>query len=115
MEGCPLGLPGLHLQLLNVHPDLLMLGTPSTDEFQHQFLALTGPASVIGVPNPYYDPAKAPFYEGLIRSAYQEADATLALGRGLMGGNTTVIASSDHGFGAQWLAVNAGKVLFDAS
>ena len=26
----------------------------------------------------------------------------------------TVVATSDHGFGAQWLAVNAGKVLADA-
>ena len=32
-----------------------------------------------------------------------------------MGGRTTTtFATSDHGFGAQWLAVNAGKVLFDA-
>ena len=99
---------------LGVLPDLLMLGVPTTDEFQHQFLALTGPVSVNGVPNPYYDPAKAPTYEGYIQQAYEEADATLALGRSLMGGATTVFASSDHGFGAQWLAVNAGKVLLNA-
>ena len=43
-----------------------------------------------------------------------EADATLALGRKLMGGTPTTFAASDHGFGAQWLAVNAGKVLLDA-
>ena len=43
-----------------------------------------------------------------------EADATLALGKQLMGGNPTIFATSDHGFGSQWLAVNAGKVLFDA-
>ncbi len=43
-----------------------------------------------------------------------EADATLALGKQLMGDNTTMFAASDHGFGSQWLAVNAGKVLFDA-
>ena len=44
-----------------------------------------------------------------------EADATLALGKQLMGGNPTVFATSDHGFGSQWLAVNAGKVLAAAN
>ena len=52
--------------------------------------------------------------EGFLQEAYMEADETLALGRQLMGENTTVFAASDHGFGAQWLAVNAGKVLADA-
>ena len=101
-------------------PDLLMLGNPVSDEFSHMFLGLTVP-TVSGIANPYYNtytsygqvitPAIA---DGFIRDAYAEADATLALGRQLMGGNPTVVASSDHGFGAQWLAVNAGKVLFDA-
>jgi 2',3'-cyclic-nucleotide 2'-phosphodiesterase (5'-nucleotidase family) len=101
-------------------PDLLMLGAPATDEFSHMFLGLTTP-SVNGITNPYYNtyasygevitPAKA---DGFIREAYMEADATLALGQSLMGGTPTTFATSDHGFGAQWLAVNAGKVLFDA-
>ena len=40
---------------------------------------------------------------------------TLALGRELMGeDDTTVFASSDHGFAPQWYAVNGGKVLADA-
>ncbi len=99
---------------LGVHPDLLMAGIATTDEFQHQFLALTGPASVNGVPDPYFDPATAPRYEGYIRDAYAEADQTLALARSLMAGTPTVVASSDHGFGAQWLAVNANTVLHDA-
>ncbi|HET9724734.1 MAG TPA: 5'-nucleotidase C-terminal domain-containing protein [Actinomycetota bacterium] len=100
--------------------DLLLLGNPATDEFSHMFLGLMTP-SVNGVTNPYYNtyasfgevitPAKA---DGFIREAYAEADATLALGRTLMGGTPTTIATSDHGFGAQWRAVNAGKVLFDA-
>ena len=102
------------INTLNVKPDLLMLGTPTTDEFQHQFLALTGPAVVNGVPNTHFDPAKAPTYDGYLRQAYAEADATLALGRSLMGGNPTTFATSDHGFGAQWEAVQAGKVLSDA-
>ncbi len=101
-------------------PDLLMLGNPATDEFSHMFLGLSSP-SVNGLANPYYNtytsygeiitPAKA---DGFIRSAYQEADATLALGHKLIGGHPTTFATSDHGFAAQWLAVNAGKVLFDA-
>ncbi len=100
--------------------DLLMLGNPTTDEFSHMFLGLTTP-KVNGIANPYYNtyesygqvitPAKA---DGYIRAAYMEADATLALGRKLMGGTPTTFAASDHGFGAQWLAVNAGKVLLDA-
>jgi len=101
-------------------PDLLMIGNPATDEFSHMFLGLTVPM-VNGLANPYYNtytsygevitPEKA---DGYIRDAYVEADATLALGKQLLGNNSTIFATSDHGFGAQWLAVNAGKVLFDA-
>jgi 2',3'-cyclic-nucleotide 2'-phosphodiesterase (5'-nucleotidase family) len=104
---------------LGYKPDLLMLGVPTTDEFSHMFLGLTVPM-VSGLANPYYNtytsygevitPEKA---DGYIREAYEEADATLALGKKLVD-NATVFATSDHGFGAQWLAVNAGKVLFDA-
>jgi 2',3'-cyclic-nucleotide 2'-phosphodiesterase (5'-nucleotidase family)/predicted AlkP superfamily phosphohydrolase/phosphomutase len=100
--------------------DLLMMGNPATDEFSHMFLGLMTP-SVNGVTNPHYNnyfsygelitPEVA---DGFIREAYAEADATLALGGQLMGGNPTTIATSDHGFAAQWRAVNAGKVLFDA-
>ena len=32
-----------------------------------------------------------------------------------MGGNPTTFAGSDHGFAPQWYAVNANKVLFDAT
>ncbi len=108
--------PALQYILTTVQPDtdLLLLGSPTTDEFQHQFLALTGPAMVNGVPNSHFDPAKVARYEGFLREAYEEADTTLAFGRELMGSDATVFASSDHGFGAQWLAVNAGKVLADA-
>lgn len=105
---------------LGYKPDLLMLGTPTTDEFSHQFLGLMTP-SVNGITNPYYNnywsygelisPAVA---DGFMREAYLEADQTLALGRALVGGNPTTFATSDHGFGSQWLAVNAGKVLADA-
>ena len=100
-------------------PDLLMLGSPVIDEFSHMFLGLTVPV-VNGVANPYYNtytsfgevitPERA---ETFLKDAYGAADETLALGRHLMN-DAVVVASSDHGFSAQWLAVNAGKVLFDA-
>ncbi len=102
-------------------PDLFLLGNPITDEFSHMFLGLTT-SSVNGVNNPYYNTYTSfgqvitpEIADGYIRAAYSEADETLALARLMMGRNkTTVFATSDHGFGAQWLAVNAGKVLADA-
>jgi 2',3'-cyclic-nucleotide 2'-phosphodiesterase (5'-nucleotidase family) len=76
---------------------------------------------VYGITNPYYNSytsygrvITAATANGYIRKAYMEADETLALGRTLMGGTPTTFAASDHGFAAQWLAVNAGKVLHDA-
>jgi len=101
-------------------PDLLMLGNPVTDEFSHMFLGLLTP-SVNGVANPHYNNYYAygqlispEIADGFLRAAYMEADDTLALARALLGADATVFAASDHGFSAQWLAVNAGKVLFDA-
>jgi 2',3'-cyclic-nucleotide 2'-phosphodiesterase (5'-nucleotidase family) len=111
------------LEVVQRDTDLLFLGNPVTDEFSHQFLALTVPVDMDGNPNPYFDDAtndnipdgRLAIREGYIRSAYHEADETLALGRELMGeDDTTVFAASDHGFAAQWYAVNAPKVLFDA-
>ena len=108
---------------LNVKPDLLMLGTPVTDEFQHQFTGLITPKDLDGDRNPYFDDLNADGNkdrrikqrEGYIRASYEEADETLGLGRSLMGKkDTTVFASSDHGFAPQWYAVNASKVLVDA-
>ena len=108
---------------LGVKPDMLFLGNPVTDEFSHQFLGLLVKTDIDGRKNPYYDDVNGDGVrdhrlderEGYIRAAYHEADATLALGRKLMGKkDTTVMASSDHGFAPQWLAINAGKVLFDA-
>jgi len=107
---------------LGVDPDLLMLGNPVTDEFSHQFMGLVTPTDMDGDPNPYFDnvdgtgppDGRTAIREGYIRSAYEEADDTLALGRELMDGNATVFASSDHGFAPQWYAVNTSKVLADA-
>jgi 2',3'-cyclic-nucleotide 2'-phosphodiesterase (5'-nucleotidase family) len=108
---------------LGVHPDVLFLGTPTTDEFQHQFMGLVTPTDMDGRPNPYYDDVNGDGVkdhrlaqrEGYLRAAYQEADHTLAVGRELMGKKeTAVFASSDHGFAPQWLAINARRVLFEA-
>jgi 2',3'-cyclic-nucleotide 2'-phosphodiesterase (5'-nucleotidase family)/predicted AlkP superfamily pyrophosphatase or phosphodiesterase len=107
---------------LGYRPDVLFLGSPTTDEFQHQFTALVTRTDMDGRPNPYYDDVNGDGTkdglvakrEGYIRAAYEEADHTLALGRELMGRpDTTVVASSDHGFAPQWLAINARRVLFE--
>ena len=117
-------LPALEYILTVVQPDtdVLFLGSPTTDEFQHQFTALYTPTDIDGDPNPYYDDltnddmpdGRVAIREGYVRSAYEEADHTLATGRELMGSDATVFAGSDHGFAPQWYAVNAGKVLADA-
>jgi predicted AlkP superfamily phosphohydrolase/phosphomutase len=108
-----------------LQPDtrLAMVGYPVTDEFSHQFMALVTPTDMDGAPNPYFDDVegdhvldgRVAIREGYIRTAYQQADAKLALARQLMGGNAATFAASDHGFAPQWYAVNARKVLFDAS
>jgi 2',3'-cyclic-nucleotide 2'-phosphodiesterase (5'-nucleotidase family) len=116
--------PALTYILTEVQPDtdLLFLGSPVTDEFSHQFMALYTSTDIDGDPNPYYDDltnddipdGRVEIREGYVRSAYHEADQTLALGRSLMGSNATVFAASDHGFAPQWYAVNAPKILNDA-
>jgi predicted AlkP superfamily phosphohydrolase/phosphomutase len=106
---------------LGVDPELLLLGTPVTDEFSHQFMGLVSPTDIDGDPNPYFDDVqndnipdgRVAIREGYIRSAYEEADGTLELGRDLIGGNPTTFVSSDHGFAPQWYAVNVSKVLVD--
>jgi 2',3'-cyclic-nucleotide 2'-phosphodiesterase (5'-nucleotidase family)/predicted AlkP superfamily phosphohydrolase/phosphomutase len=107
---------------LGVDADLLLLGTPVTDEFSHQFLGLITPKDMDGNPNPFFDDVtndnipdgRVAAREGYIRAAYEEADGTLALGRSLMGGDqATTFVSSDHGFAPQWWAVNVSKVLVD--
>ena len=106
---------------LGVKPDLLMVGTPVTDEFQHQFMGLITPKAIDGRTNPYFDDltnddipdGRTAIREGYIRSAYEEADDTLALARDLIGGDPTTFVSSDHGFAPQWYAVNVSKVLVD--
>jgi 2',3'-cyclic-nucleotide 2'-phosphodiesterase (5'-nucleotidase family)/predicted AlkP superfamily phosphohydrolase/phosphomutase len=110
------------LGTLQPNTDFALVGYPVTDEFSHQFMGLYTPTDMDGAPNPYFDDVegdgikdnRTAIREGYVRSAYHEADAKLALARNLMGGSPTTVAGSDHGFGAQWYAVNARKVLFDA-
>jgi 2',3'-cyclic-nucleotide 2'-phosphodiesterase (5'-nucleotidase family) len=110
------------LGTLQPNTDLALVGYPVTDEFSHQFMALTTPTDIDGDPNPYYDDlegngtpdGRIAIREGYIRSAYHEADAKLAFTRSLMGTDATIFAGSDHGFAPQWFAVNAAKILSDA-
>ena len=110
------------LGTLQPNTDVALVGYPVTDEFSHQFMALVTPTDPDGDPNPYYDDTdyngvpdgRVAAREGYIRSAYQGADDKLAIARGLMGGNPTTFAGSDHGFAPQWYAINAPKVLTDA-
>ena len=109
------------LGTLQSNTDVAFVGYPVTDEFSHQLMALVTPMDMDGNPNPSYDDLEGngtpdgliDTREGYIRSAYQEADAYLALAKSYMSG-ATVCAGSDHGFAPQWYAVNAGKVLSDA-
>ncbi len=111
------------LGTLQPDTDLAMVGFPVTDEFSHQFMGLVTPTDIDGDPNPYYDnddgvgppDGRVEIREGYIRSAYTGADTKLGIARSLMGGEPTTFAASDHGFAPQWQAVNARKVLFDAS
>ena len=108
--------------ILNTYqPDLAMIGYPTTDEFSHQFLGLITTVLPNGAPNPAYDDVqvngtpdgRVAQRTAFIQDAYQGADATLALAQSLMPANVTSVVSSDHGFAAQFLAIDASKVLVD--
>ena len=47
--------PMLEYVVEKYDPDLLLVGMPTTDEFQHQFLGLVSPKLPNGAPNPAYD------------------------------------------------------------
>jgi 2',3'-cyclic-nucleotide 2'-phosphodiesterase (5'-nucleotidase family) len=119
-------------------PDLLLVGMPTTDEFQHQFLGLVSPKLPNGAPNPAFDDVnldgvkdkRVAARERFIRTAYEEADETLTLARELMDdskgkkddddddddrrkSDITTFVSSDHGFAPQFLAIDASKPLVD--
>ncbi len=102
-------------------PDLLLVGVPTTDEFQHQFLGLVSPKLPNGAKNPAYDDVdlngvpdgRVAQREKFIRTAYQEADETLTIARNLIGRDPTTFVSSDHGFAPQFLAIDASMPLVE--
>jgi 2',3'-cyclic-nucleotide 2'-phosphodiesterase (5'-nucleotidase family)/predicted AlkP superfamily phosphohydrolase/phosphomutase len=102
-------------------PDLLMVGMPTTDEFQHQFLGLVSPKLPGGKPNPAYDDVdlngvkdgRVDERSEYIESAYEEADEILHLSRDLIGKDPTTFVGSDHGFAPQFLAIDASQPLVE--
>jgi predicted AlkP superfamily pyrophosphatase or phosphodiesterase len=102
-------------------PDLALIGYPTTDEIQHQFLGLIVPTLPNGQKSPAYDDVQVngtPDHRvaertAFVKEAYEGADATLALTESLMPKSTSVFVSSDHGFAPQFLAIDASKVLVD--
>lgn len=109
--------------LVNAYqPDLALVGYPTTDEFQHQFLGLVTKKLPGGIRNPAYDDVqvngtpdgRVAQREGYIKRAYQGADETMRMAQDLLGKrDVTTFVGSDHGFAPQFLAVDASKVLVD--
>lgn len=113
--------PMLEYVATTYKPDLLMVGMPTTDEFQHQFLGLVSKRLPGGAPNPAYDDVdldgvrdgRVRERAGFVRAAYAESDATLKLSRSLVGRDPTTFVGSDHGFAPQFLAIDASRPLVD--
>ena len=109
------------LGTLQPNTDVAFVGFPTTDEVQHQFLALTVPTDIDGNANPYFDDLEGngtpdgllAQREEYIRGAYEDADRALGQARDLMGGNPTTFVGADHGFAPQWYAVNVSQALQD--
>ncbi|HET6662851.1 MAG TPA: hypothetical protein VFG94_01275, partial [Acidimicrobiales bacterium] len=82
-------LPMLEYVANKYQPDLMLVGMPTTDEFQHQFLGLVSPTLPGGAANPAYDDVdlngvadgRVAEREAFIKTAYQESDETLTLAR----------------------------------
>ena len=106
--------PMLEYVVKTYKPDLLLVGMPTTDEFQHQFLGLVSPeaarrrsrtrptttSSSTASPD-----GRVAAREGFLRTAYEEADETLTLARHADAAtNPTTFVASDHGFAPQFLA-----------
>jgi 2',3'-cyclic-nucleotide 2'-phosphodiesterase (5'-nucleotidase family)/predicted AlkP superfamily phosphohydrolase/phosphomutase len=103
-------------------PDLAMVGYPGTDEIQHQFLGLVTKKLPNGADNPAYDDIEVngtPDHRvaqrsAYVREAYEGSDATMRLAQQHMHtGHLDTFVSSDHGFAAQFAAIDASKVLVD--
>lgn len=113
--------PLIRYILKRYRADLVLVGYPVTDEFQHQFLGLVSPTLPGGAPNPAYDDVqvngtpdgRVKEREAFLRRAYAGADTTLGIVQDLMPRKTNTFVSSDHGFAPQFLAIDASKVLVD--
>jgi 2',3'-cyclic-nucleotide 2'-phosphodiesterase (5'-nucleotidase family) len=112
-------LPMLEYIAKTYKPDLMLVGVPTTDEFSHQFLGLVTPKLPNGQANPAYDDVnvdgtkdgRVAQREAYIRGAYNEAEEVLTRARELMGDDPDTFVASDHGFGAQFLAIDASLPL----
>jgi 2',3'-cyclic-nucleotide 2'-phosphodiesterase (5'-nucleotidase family) len=103
-------------------PDLAMVGYPVTDEVQHQFLGLVTKKLPNGANNPAYDDVevngtkdkRVKQREAFIREAYEGSDKTMRIAQDAMRDrDLTTFVGSDHGFAAQFAAIDASKVLVD--
>ena len=101
----------------------LMVGVPTTDEFQHQFLGLVSATLPGGAANPALrrrPPRMGSWTAGSRRVRASsgrptaKADKTLTLARSLVGvGDPTTFVTSDHGFAPQFLAIDASQPLVE--
>ena len=116
--------PIIRYVLDTYQPDLALVGYPVTDEFQHQFTGLVTRTLPNGAANPAYDDVevngtpdgRVRAREGYIRRAYSGADATMRLAQSRLERSDDDVATfvaSDHGFAAQFAAIDASKVLVD--
>jgi len=132
-------LPMLEYIVKTYKPDFLMAGVPTTDEFSHQFMGLVTPKLPNGAPNPAFDDVdlngvkdhRVAQRDAFIAAAYNEANDVLTRARQLMSDgqgrghddenddaddddkadDIDTFVSSDHGFGAQFLAIDASLPL----
>ncbi|MGD9701100.1 MAG: 5'-nucleotidase C-terminal domain-containing protein [Acidimicrobiia bacterium] len=119
--------PLLEYMINTYQPDLALVGYPTTDEFQHQFLGLISPTLPGGEASPAYDDVELDGVpdglvkerSGYIRTAYKGADSMMRLAQDLLDKVTkrkhdvATFVGSDHGFAPQFLAIDASKVLVD--
>lgn len=113
--------PLIRYILTRHQPDLAMIGYPTTEEFQREFLGLITPTLPNGASNPAYDDAqvdgtpdlRASQRTGFIWRAYRGAESTLELVTSLMPAGSSTFVSSDHGMAPQFLAIDASRVLVD--
>ena len=106
------------LKTLQPGTEVLLAGTDQTDEVSHQILGLLTPTAPDGSANPYFDRVagsgprdnRLAQREGYLRGAYASADTRLGFVRATLK-DPDILASSDHGFAPQWLAVDGPLVL----